>query len=207
MFDSLSELRLLAGTALRYRRQILALKHYFATRHCTVVMLDDLTASDHDLQMQSLAHGVVRLEQLHPEYGADRRRLRVAKYRGVSFRGGYHDYAIRRGGLEVFPRLVAAEHRGAPTRMRLSSDLPEFDALLKGGIEEGTSTLIAGASGTGKSSLAAQFVAAAAARGESAAMFIFDESPVTLLSRCSALGIKLPARRPGRRRVASSRPC
>lgn len=192
VFDSLSELRLLAGTALRYRRQILALKHYFATRHCTVVMLDDLTASDHDLQMQSLAHGVVRLEQLHPEYGADRRRLRVVKYRGVSFRGGYHDYAIRKGGLEVFPRLVAAEHRGAPTQRRLSSDLPEFDALLKGGIEEGTSTLIAGASGTGKSSLAAQFVAAAAARGESAAMFIFDESPVTLLSRCSALGIKLP---------------
>jgi circadian clock protein KaiC len=191
VFDSLSELRLLAGTALRYRRQILALKQYFATRHCTVVLLDDLTASDHDLQMQSLAHGVVRLEQFNPEYGTERRRLRVVKYRGVPFRGGYHDYVIRKGGLEVFPRLVAAEHRQRTTRHRLSSGLAEFDALLKGGLEEGTSTLVAGASGTGKSSLAAQFVAAAATRGESAAMFVFDESPATLLARCSALGIGL----------------
>ena len=193
VFDSLSELRLLAGTALRYRRQILALKQYFATRNCTVVMLDDLTASDHDLQMQSLAHGVVRLDQLHPEYGAERRRLRVVKYRGVAFRGGYHDYAIRKGGLEVFPRLVAAEHRAVRPCRQLSSSLPEFDALLEGGLEEGSSTLIAGAAGTGKSSLAAQFVAAAAARGEAAAMFLFDESPSTLLSRCSAFGIDLQA--------------
>lgn len=178
---------------MRYRRQILALKQFFATRHCTLIMLDDLTASDHDLQMQSLAHGVIRLEQLNPAYGADRRRLRVVKYRGVPFRGGYHDYAIRTGGLDVFPRLVAAEHPGAPPRRRLSSHLPQLDALLKGGIEEGTSTLIAGASGTGKSSLAAQFVAAAAARGEPAAMFLFDEGPSTLLARCTALGIDLPA--------------
>lgn len=191
VFDSLSELRLLAGTALRYRRQILALKHYFATRNCTVVMLDDFTAGINELQMQSLAHGVIRLEQMQPEYGADRRRLRGIKYRGVAFRGGFHDYAIRTGGLEVFPRLVAAEHRTRPLQRVLSSGLAEFDALLKGGIEEGTSTLIVGASGTGKSTLAAQFVAAAAGRGDRSAMFLFDESPVTLLGRCAALGIDL----------------
>lgn len=191
VFDSLSELRLLAGTALRYRRQILALKQYFATRNCTVMMLDDLTSSVQDGQMNTLAHGVVRLDQLNPEYGSDRRRLRVVKYRGVAFRGGFHDYAIRKGGLEVFPRLVAAEHRSAPTCRRLSSNLPEFDALLQGGIEEGSSTLIAGAAGTGKSSLAAQFVVAAAQRGEAAAMFLFDESPFTLLSRSSSVGIGL----------------
>ena len=110
VFDSLSELRLLAGSALRYRRQILALKQFFSTRDCTVLLLDDMTATDHDLQMQSIAHGVVLLEQLNPEYGAERRRLRVVKYRGVKFRGGFHDYVIDRGGLVVFPRLVAAEH-------------------------------------------------------------------------------------------------
>lgn len=191
VFDSLSELRLLAGTALRYRRQILALKYYFSTRQCTVVMIDDLTATGQDQQMQSLAHGVVRLEQLNPEYGAERRRLRVVKYRGVSFRGGFHDYAIRKGGLEVFPRLVAAEHRGPSDGRRLSSHLPEFDALLKGGLEEGSSTLLAGPAGSGKSSLAAQFVAAAASRGEPGAMFLFDESPTMLLLRCGALGIDL----------------
>ena len=133
VFDSLSELRLLAGTALRYRRQILALKQFFATRDCTVVLLDDMTATDHDLQMQSIAHGVVRLEQLHPDYGAERRRLRVVKYRGVKFRGGYHDYVIHRGGLQVFPRLVAAEHRQLTTRAKLRSEIAELDALLGGG--------------------------------------------------------------------------
>ena len=118
VFDSLSELRLLAGSALRYRRQILALKQFFATRDCTVMLLDDLTATDRDLQVQSIAHGVVLLEQLNPEYGAERRRLRVVKYRGVKFRGGYHDYVINRGGIEVFPRLVAAEHRQTVDRGR-----------------------------------------------------------------------------------------
>ncbi len=113
VFDSLSELRLLAGTALRYRRQILALKQFFSTRDCTVLLLDDMTATDHDLQMQSIAHGVVLLEQLNPEYGGERRRLRVVKYRGVKFRGGFHDYVIYLGGIHVFPRLVAAEHRQA----------------------------------------------------------------------------------------------
>jgi circadian clock protein KaiC len=191
VFDSLSELRLLAGSALRYRRQILALKHFFATRSCTVMLLDDLTATDRDLQMQSIAHGVLLLEQLSPEYGGDRRRLRMLKYRGVQFRGGYHDYVIRPGGIDVFPRLIAAEHRQAPERRRLASGLAELDTLLGGGLEEGTSTLIVGAAGTGKSTLGALFAAAAADRGESSALFLFDESPQTLISRCGELGVDL----------------
>ena len=148
VFDSLSELRLLAGNPLRYRRQILALKQYFATRECTVVLLDDMTATDHDLQVQSLAHGVILLDQLNPEYGSERRRLRIVKYRGVHFRGGYHDYVIRTGGLTVFPRLVAAEHRMSAPRASLPSGIAALDALLGGGIEEGTSTLIVGSAGT-----------------------------------------------------------
>ncbi len=192
VFDSMSELRLLAGAALRYRRQILALKQFFSTRDCTVLLLDDMTATDHDLQMQSIAHGVLLLEQLNPEYGAERRRLRVVKYRGVKFRGGFHDYVIYRGGIHVFPRLVAAEHRQETTRAKLQSDIPALDALLGGGIEEGTSTLIVGAAGTGKSTLAAQFASAAGDRGQRAALFIFDESPDTLLTRCAGLGVDLP---------------
>jgi circadian clock protein KaiC len=191
VFDSMSELRLLAGTALRYRRQILALKQFFSTRDCTVLLLDDMTATDHDLKMQSLAHGVLLLEQQNPEYGSERRRLRVVKYRGVKFRGGYHDFVIQRGGLQVFPRLVAAEHRQVTTRAKLGSDISELDVLLGGGIEEGTSTLIVGAAGTGKSTLAAQFCVAAAARGQHSAMFIFDETPDTLLIRCRQLSVDL----------------
>lgn len=193
VFDSLSELRLVAGTALRYRRQILALKQFFVTRRCTVVLLDDLTATSHDLQMQSIAHGVINLEMLHPDYGSARRRLRVVKYRGRPFRGGHHDFVIRSGGLEVFPRLVAAEHRQSTTRRKLSSEIAGLDALLGGGIEEGTSTLLVGAAGTGKSTLAAQFAAAAAERGQKAALFIFDESRETLLSRCDHLQVNLRA--------------
>ncbi len=189
--DSLSEFHLLAGNPLRYRRQMLALKHFFAGRRCTVLLLDDLTFDERNLQMQSIAHGVVRLEEQAAEYGAHRRRLRVLKYRGANFRGGYHDYVIVRGGLEVFPRLVAAEHRQAGVQERLSSGLAQFDTLLGGGLERGTSTLIVGAPGTGKSTLAAQFAASAAARGEHAALFIFDESENTLVSRCAALGIEL----------------
>ena len=191
VLDSLSELRLLAGSALRYRRQILALKQFLATRECTVLLLDDMTASEHDLQMQSIAHGVVRLEQLNPEYGGERRRLRIVKYRGVHFRGGYHDYVIHPGGIEVFPRLVAAEHRQVSTREKIASDVPELDALLGGGIEEGTSTLLVGAAGTGKSTLAAQFAAAAAGRGLAGALFVFDESPATLLTRCEEVNVHL----------------
>jgi circadian clock protein KaiC len=191
VFDSLSELRLLAGDPLRYRRQLLALKQFFRGRSCTVLLLDDLTSSGRDLQVQSIAHGVIVLEQLLPEYGADRRRLRVLKHRGRRFRGGYHDYVIKQGGLVAFPRLVAAEHRAAIDESRFSSGIPELDELLGGGIERGTSTLIVGAAGTGKSSVSAQFVSAAAAKGECSAMFIFDESKATLLSRMKGLGVDL----------------
>lgn len=195
VFDSLSELRLLSGNPLRYRRQILALKQFFSGRNCTVLLLDDLTSSDRDLQVQSIAHGVVRLDQLNPDFGGERRRLMVVKYRGVQFRGGYHDYVIRPGGLQVFPRLVASEHRPSVTHERFASGIAELDLLLGGGIERGTSTLIVGAAGTGKSSLTAQFVTAAAGRGEHSAMFLFDESLRTLLTRCTGLGIDLPSHR------------
>jgi circadian clock protein KaiC len=191
VIDSLSELQMLAGNALRFRRQILALKHIFAKRSCTVLLLDDITAATHDRQTQSIAHGVVLLEQQHPDYGAERRRVRVVKYRGVKFRGGYHDYVIRRGGLEVFPRLVAAEHRHVTSRRRLASGVAELDTLLGGGLEEGTSTLIVGSAGTGKSTLAAKFAVTTAERGDRAALFVFDEGPQTLMTRCANLGIDL----------------
>jgi circadian clock protein KaiC len=190
-FDSLSELRLLAGDSLRYRRQILALKQFFAGRQCTVLLLDDMTATEHDLQVQSVAHAVLRLEQLHSDYGASRRRLMITKYRGQAFRGGFHDYKIARGGLQVFPRLVAAEHVVPLTQTKLASGLAPLDALLGGGIERGTSTLLVGAPGTGKSSLAAQFAIAAARRGEAASIFIFDESVTTLRTRCEGMGMDL----------------
>jgi len=188
VFDSLSELRLLAGDPLRYRRQLLALKQFFRGRRCTVLLLDDLTSAGRDLQVQSIAHGVIVLEQLLPEYGADRRRVRVLKHRGRKFRGGYHDYVIAAGGLKVFPRLIASEHRHHQGDSKFSSDVEGIDTLLGGGLEAGTSTLVVGAAGTGKSTLAAQFAAAAAGRGDRAAMFIFDESRATLLSRMSGLG-------------------
>ena len=191
VFDSLSELRLLAGNPLKYRRQILALKQYFAGRQCTVVLLDDMTSADHDLQVQSIAHGVILLEQVNPEYGTDRRRLRVVKYRGMKFRGGYHDYIIERGGLRVFPRLVASEHRQPIHSEKQLSGITGLDQLLGGGIERGTSTLIVGSAGTGKSTIAAQFCAAAADRGQRAAMFVFDENRDTLLKRTKGLNIDL----------------
>lgn len=191
VFDSLSELRLLAGNPLRYRRQILAFKQFFAGRNCTVLLLDDMTVADRDLQVQSISHGVLLLEQWNPEFGADRRRMRVVKYRGRQFRGGYHDYKIERGGLVVFPRLIAAEHRSAPERLRLASGVSGLDSLLGGGIETGTSTLIMGAPGTGKSSLSGQFASSAAERGQRTAMFIFDESVETFLTRAEGLGMKL----------------
>src|SRR5687768_17149678 len=191
VFDSLSELRLLAGNPLRYRRQILALKQFFAGRRCTVVLLDDLTAAEHDLQVQSIAHGASLLEHTMPAFGPPRRRLSVTKYRGREFRGGYHDYAIRRGGIEVYPRLIAAEHRSDSSRERLPSGLAGLDKLVGGGLERGSSTLIQGAAGTGKSTISALFCARAAERGEHAALFIFDESANTLFSRLDGLGIEL----------------
>jgi circadian clock protein KaiC len=190
-FDSLSELRLLAGSPLRYRRQILALKQFFIGRRCTVLLLDDLSAEEHDLQVKSLAHGAMLLEHMIPGFGAVRRRLSVTKYRGSDFRGGYHDYRILRGGIRVFPRLVAAEHRAGSSRGRMTSGLDGLDALLGGGLERGTGTLIQGAPGTGKSSIATLFAVRAAERGERSALFIFDESINTLLSRMDGLGVNL----------------
>jgi len=191
VFDSLAELRLLAGNPLRYRRQILALKQFFLSRQCTVLMLDDRAPLEIDIQLQTLSHGVITLEQTRPGYGAERRRLNVLKYRGMHFRGGFHDFIIARGGLQVFPRLIAAQFRSPTSRHILSSGVAELDVLLGGGIECGTSTLIAGAAGSGKSTLAAQFAANTIASGKRAAMFIFDESVDTLLSRADGLGIKL----------------
>ncbi|QSI30459.1 AAA family ATPase [Variovorax sp. RKNM96] len=191
VFDSLSELRLLSGTSLRYRRQILALKQFFAGRQCTVLLLDDMTATEHDLQVQSIAHAVLRLEQLNSDYGSARRRLLVVKYRGQSYRGGFHDYKIHRGGLQVFPRLVASEHATSGPLIKMPSGIAELDDLLGGGLEKGTSTLFVGAPGTGKSSVAVQFAIAAARRGECAALFIFDESVNTLRTRCAGLGMDL----------------
>ena len=191
VFDSLSELRLLAQNSLRYRRQILALKQFFLGRRCTVLLLDDRTSSEgSDLQLQSIAHGVLTLEQLAPIYGAERRRLRVTKFRGTSYRGGYHDFSIRREGLVAFPRLVAAEHEEAFKAERIKSGVAALDALLGGGPDRGTSTLLMGPAGAGKSTIAIQYAVAAAARGDHAIVFMFDESPATLMARTSALGIR-----------------
>ncbi|WP_439624896.1 ATPase domain-containing protein [Gemmata sp.] len=189
VIDSLSEVRLLAQSALRYRRQVLALKQYFIGRECTVFLLDDLTAADEDLQLQSIAHGVVNLEQLSPEYGAERRRLRVVKLRGQKYRGGYHDFVIERGGLDVFPRLVAGEHARGPKRGLLRSDNAGLDALLGGGLQYGTSAVLIGPAGCGKSTLAMQYARAAAGRGERAVVFAFDERIETVLERTEGLGM------------------
>lgn len=191
VLDSLSEIRLLAQGSLRYRRQILSLKHYFARHGATVLLLDDLTTDTNDKTVHSVAHGVVRLEELAPDYGGERRRLRVVKYRGRRFRGGFHDFTIVSGGVRVFPRLVSAEHRRDFVRDLVSSDLPGLDALLGGGMERGSSTLILGPAGAGKSLLALNFVQSAIARGERAAMFIFDEELGVLFDRAKGLGIDL----------------
>jgi circadian clock protein KaiC len=191
VIDSLSEMRLLAQSPLRYRRQILALKQFFIGRECTVFLLDDLTSETEDLQLQSIAHGVVSLEQLAPEYGAERRRLRVTKLRGQKYRGGYHDFVITTGGLDVFPRLVAGEHERGPKRGLLRAGNKELDALLGGGLQYGTSAVLIGPAGSGKSTLALQYARAAAGRGERAAVFAFDERVETILERTEGLGMDL----------------
>ena len=193
VLDSLSEIRLLAQSSLRYRRQILALKHYFSHHEATVVMLDDLTTEINDKTVHSVAHGVIRLEELAPEYGAERRRLRVVKYRGQRYRGGFHDFVIETGGVRVFPRLVSSEHRREFQRDTLKSATPELDALLGGGIERGSSTLVIGPAGTGKSLITLTFAVAAVERGEKAAMFIFDEELGLLFERAKGLGLDLQA--------------
>ena len=193
VLDSLSEIRLLAQSSLRYRRQLLALKHYFARRNATVVAIDDLTTDAADKTAHSIAHGVVRLEELIPTYGAERRRMRVMKYRGQPFRGGFHDFIIKTGGLEIFPRLVSKEHRTNAPIAVFSSGISELDTLLGGGIETGSSTLILGPAGSGKSLIVFQFVAAAIERGEKAALFAFDEELGLLFRRTKGMGIDLEA--------------
>jgi circadian clock protein KaiC len=188
VFDSLSEMRLLAREPLRFRRQILALKQYFAGQQSTVLLLDDKVTDGQELQVQSIAHGVVSLEHLAVEYGAERRRLRIIKLRGSRFRGGYHDFNIETGGVVVFPRLIAAEHRQKFEKEFVKSGIKELDSLLGGGLDRGTSTLALGPAGSGKSSLAAQFAAVAAARGERSAIFIFDETRETYLGRAAGIG-------------------
>jgi circadian clock protein KaiC len=193
VIDSLSEIRLLAQGSLRYRRQILALKHYLARNAATVLMLDDLTGEANDKTMHSIAHGVLRLEELSPDYGAERRRLRVHKYRGQRYRGGFHDFVIETGGVRVFPRLVSAEHKTGFKREVLQSGSAELDALMGGGMERGSSALILGPAGTGKSLLALSFVASAIGRGERGAMFVFDEELGLLFERAKGLGFDLQA--------------
>ena len=193
VFDSLSELRLLAQDSLRYRRQILALKQFFAGRRTTVWLVDDMTggAEGRDAHLHSLCHGVVTLERLTLDFGATRRRLQVQKLRGVDFIAGFHDFAIRRGGLDVFPRLIAAgqhtPHVGDPT----PSGIAELDALMGGGPLRGTSTLISGPAGTGKTTIALQYLHAACERGERCVVYEFDERVGTLLARARAFGLDL----------------
>ena len=191
VLDSLSELRLLAQSPLRYRRQILALKHFFSGRKSTVVLLDDLSSQQNDVQLHSIAHGVVLLEQLAIDYGAQRRRLRVIKMRGMDFKGGFHDFTIKHGGLEVYPRLVAAEHHKDFRAEVVASGNAELDSLLGGGLERGTNVLLLGAAGVGKSSLALTYVIAAATRQERSVIFAFDEGRGTMNARARTLGLPL----------------
>jgi len=190
VFDSLSEIRLLAQGALRFRRQVLALKHFFAQHGCTVLFLDDLTEQIEDLSLHSLAHGVVRLEQLAMIYGAERRRLRVHKMRGRKFHGGYHDFIIRHGGLDIFPRLVAGDHPDMGQEWKCGkSGIPPLDDLVGGGLDYGTSTLIIGPSGTGKSTLGLRYAYEAMKAGEKALIVSFDETMAVFERRANGLGM------------------
>lgn len=191
VFDSLSELRLLSQSPLRYRRQILALKQFFATRRCTVLLLDDRTSGPSDLQLHSIAHGVISLEQTLRSFGAERRWLRVAKLRGVKFTGGHHDFILSTGGLIVFPRLVAAQHHAAFDATPKSTGSEGLDRLMGGGLVPGTNTLLIGPSGVGKTTSAVQCLYSALQRGEKATYFLFDEGTTTFLARSKALGLNL----------------
>ncbi len=192
VIDSLSELKLLAQSPLRFRRQILALKDYFVNKECTVLFLDDCTSGGaEDFQLESIAHGVLHLEQLAPEYGSERRRLRIKKYRGQRYRGGYHDFSITTGGLLVYPRIVPSEHGRTDYKKQLKSGIESIDQLLGGGIEEGTSVLLLGPAGIGKSTLSLQYAVNVASEGHHAVIFTFDESVNTMLHRAAGLGIDL----------------
>jgi len=189
-FDSLSEIRLLSQGPLRFRRQVLALKHYFAQHNCTVLFLDDLTQMETDLSLHSLAHGVIRLEHKAQTYGAERRRLRVFKMRGRAFRGGFHDFNIEKGGLRIFPRLVAASHPDdGHDNAVAKSGIAELDELVGGGLDHGTTNLVIGPSGSGKSTLVLQFIKAAAARGEKSLVVSFDETERVFQRRARGLGV------------------
>jgi circadian clock protein KaiC len=189
VLDSLSELRLLAQSSLRYRRQILALKQFFIGRKCTVILLDDRTAEGADLQLHSIAHGVVALESASPTYGQSRRQVEVIKFRGSDFVSGFHDFAIRRGGLTVFPRLVSSSHEHEFPRQSIKSGVGSLDTLLGGGVERGSSTLLVGPPGSGKSTIAVQYAQAATQRGDHAAAFLFDETKTAMLTRSAGLGM------------------
>jgi circadian clock protein KaiC len=191
VFDSISEMRMLSESSLRYRRQMLALKQFFAQQNCTVLLLDDLTTSPKDLQVQSIVHGVINLQKLHPEFGTERRRLNVVKLRGMEYLGGFHDYVIEVGGVKVFPRMVSASHNENPSTKKYSSGIAELDNLICGGLDAGTSTLFLGPAGTGKSTLAIQYLYAAAERGEKAVLFAFEESLATLIMRTKSIGMEI----------------
>jgi circadian clock protein KaiC len=188
VLDSLSELRLLAQSSIRYRRQILALKQFFIGRKCTVLLLDDRTAQGPDLQLHSIAHGVLALDSTSPPYGQRRRALEILKFRGSDFVSGRHDFAIRQGGITVFPRLVAADHPRAFARESIASGVGHLDTLLGGGIERGSSTLLIGPPGSGKSTIAIQYATAATQRGDHAAAFLFDETKAAMLARSAGIG-------------------
>ncbi len=191
VFDSLSELRLLAETSLRYRRQILHLKQYFSGRNCTVLALDDGSAREVDEQMASLAHGVISLTKATPDYGVGRRQIRVDKMRSVNYRDGNHDMLMLTGGVVVFPRLVAAEHHTRFTAQKVSNGVAGLDALVGGGLDCGTSTIFLGPAGSGKSTLTTAYARAAADRGDKVLHFIFDETRSIFLNRASSLGLDL----------------
>jgi circadian clock protein KaiC len=191
VLDSLSELRLLAQSSLRYRRQILALKQFFIGRKCTVVLLDDRTSEGPDLQLHSIAHGVVALDSTSPAYGQTHRQVEVIKFRGSDFVSGYHDFAIRQGGLRIFPRLVSSQHPHEFPKHLIKSGVASLDALLGGGVDRGSSTLLIGPPGSGKSTIAVQYALAATQRGDHAAAFLFDETRVAMLTRSEGIGMQL----------------
>jgi circadian clock protein KaiC len=191
VFDSLSELRLLAQSHLRYRREVLNLKQYFSRTQATVILLDDRTSDPNDMQLQSIAHGVLCLQQQPPEYGGDRRQIRVVKLRGIPYQTGFHDFEIVTGGLAVYPRLIAAEHHKPFGREVVSSGISPLDQMLGGGLDRGTSTLVMGPAGTGKSVIAAQYACAAAQREEKVAIFGFDELRSITIGRAEHLGMPM----------------
>jgi circadian clock protein KaiC len=191
VIDALSELRMLAKDPLRYRRQILSLKDFMAGQECTVLLLDDRSSRDPDLQLHSIVHGVVSMDKVPREYGKTRRQVEIVKLRGSSYREGLHDYSIVTGGVVVFPRLIAADSRSDQAPEAVPSGIAELDALTGGGLDRGTSTLLIGPAGCGKTSIAVQWAVTAAKRGEACVLLSFEEAPNTMVTRATGLGIDL----------------